>query len=76
MQSIASISGSRGDRDLTSSFLGEPSELITVFEPALVVLIYNVRLVLEAHAFVRRDALTLVSLVSRSDHLVLSSRRG
>ncbi len=56
------------------SFLGEPSELIIVFEPALVVLIYNVRLVSEAHAFIRRDALALVSPVGRSDHLVLSSR--
>ena len=74
MQSTASVGSNRGNRDLTSSFLGDPSKLVIVLRPTLVVLVYNVCLVLEAHALVREDTLTPVSLISIFDYLVLSSR--
>ena len=56
------------------SFLRDPSELVIVGF-VLLVFIYNVRLVLKGHAFVKRGALALVLLTSRSDYLIPSSRR-
>ena len=74
MQSIARVSSSKGNKDLTLSFLRNPFELVIVGF-VLLAFICNVRLVLEGHAFVRRGAFTLVLLASRSNYLIPSSKR-